>query len=205
MKWQKRDCPIQMEIDPYGSGWEDITLDICGDHHWWSVSGSLGDGFWALVESLYALYPHQIHDELEERRLTEFGYISLPKAAEFFWDHEGWGVRWKLTKESGQERDFNLTVDLEETDDDHKTFHYTVKYSDFCYAVGKAITEAVKKHGFGGFHTSVWESDVNVRHLCFLKACGMGKPDALKPSMAAKTGEAVSSFEDEIELLMFDM
>ena len=227
MKWQKRDCPIHMEIDPYGSGWEDITLDICGDHHWWSVSGSLGDGFWALVESLYVLYPHQTHDELEERRLTESdeyvadfkngeyvnlrprtekdsGYISFPKAAEFFWDHEGWGVQWKLTKESGQERDFNLTIDLEETDDDHKTFHYTVKYSDFCYAVGRAITEAVKKHGFGGFHTSVWESDVNVRHLCFLKACGMGKPDALKPSMAAKTGKAVSSFEDEVELLMFD-
>ena len=105
MKWQKRDCSIHMEIDPYGSGWEDITRDICGDHHWWSVSGSLGDGFWALVESLYALYPHQTHDELEERRLTESdeyvadfvngeyvnlrprterdsGYISLPKAAE---------------------------------------------------------------------------------------------------------------------------
>ena len=230
MKWQKRDCPIHMELVPYGSGWEDVTLDICGDHHWWSVSGCLGDGFWALVESLYALYPHQTHDEFEENRLTEKddffadfvngeyvnlrprkneeegNYISFPKAAEFFWDHEGWGVQWKLTKESGQEREFNLTIDLEETDDEHKTFHYTVKYSDLCYAVGKAITEALKKHGFGGFHTSVWESDVNVRHLCFLKACGMGNPDAVHPFDSAEKGVgAVSSFADEIELLLFDM
>jgi hypothetical protein len=235
MNWEKRDCSIKMELVPYGDGWEDITLAICGDHHWWSVSGCLGDGFWALVESLYALYPHQAHDELEQRRLTEFdefigdfqkgefvnmrpkpegytgSYISLPKTAEFFWDHEGWGVRWKLTKESGQERDFLLTIDLEETegdqsDDDHKTFHYTVRYSELCYAVGKAITEALKKHGFGGFHTSVWESDVNVRHLCFLKACGMGNPDAVHPFDSAEKGVgAVSSFADEIELLLFDM
>jgi hypothetical protein len=235
MNWEKRDCPIKMELVPYGSGWEDITLDICGDHHWWSVSGCLGDGFWALVESLYALYPHQTHDEVEERWLAEKeefiadfkngeyvnnrpipegytgGYISLPKAAEpkaaeFFWDHEGWGVRWKLTKESGQEREFKLTIDLEETDDEHKTFHYDVKYSDICYAVGKAITEAVKKHGFAGFHTSVWESDVNVRHLCFLKACGMGNPDFFKLRREKGKGEGdISSFKDEIELLLFDM
>ena len=230
MKWQKRDCPILMEIVPYGAGWEDITLDICGDKHWWSVSGSLGDGFWALVESLYALYPHQTYDRFEENRLIEEeefiadlkngeyvnmrpkpeeysgSYISLPKAAEFFWDHEGWGVRWKLTKESGQEREFLLALDLEETDDAHKTYHYTVKYSDLCYAVGKAITEALKKHGFAGFHTSVWESDVNVRHLCFLKACGMGKPDAVRSNSAAGKGEGdVSPFSDEMELLLFDM
>ena len=231
IKWRKRRCPIRMEIVPYGSGWEDITLDICGDHHWWSVSGCLGDGFWALVESLYALYPHQTYDESEQNRLTEEEdfvadfvngeytnfrqmkegetcacHLSFPKAAEFFWDHEGWGVQWKLTKESGQERDFLLTIDLEETDDAHKKFRYTVKYSDLCYAVGKAVTAALKKHGFGGFHTSVWESDVNVRHLCFLKACGMGMPDAVQPVDSAKKGEgAISSFADEIELLMFDM
>ena len=44
MKWQKRECPINMELVPYGSGWEDVTLDICGNHHWWSVSGCLGEG-----------------------------------------------------------------------------------------------------------------------------------------------------------------
>jgi len=227
MKWQKRDCPIRMEIVPYGAGWEDVTLDICGDHHWWSVSGCLGDGFGALVESLYALYPYQSYHEHEERWLTDCDeyvadykdgqyanlrprtekdsyYYTFPEAAGFYWDLEGHGVEWKLTRESGAKRDFALEIDLEE--DGKPKSHYEVRYSDFCYAVGKAITEALKKHGFAGFHTSVWESDVNVRHLCFLKACGMGAPDSMQPFESAEKGEgAVSSFAEEIELLMFDM
>ena len=68
------------------------------------------------------------------------------------------------------------------------------------------IRRTMNKHGFAGFHTSVWESDVNVRHLCFLKSCGMGHPDAMKPFEAAERGEgAISSFDEELELLMFDM
>ena len=200
MKWQKRDCPINLELVAYGAGWEDVTLDICGDHHWWSVSGCLGDGFGALVESLYALYPDQPHDEYEAHRLT------APMCAEFYWDLEGSGVAWKITRESGLAKEFNITIELRcGEEDDAMQYKYEVRYSDFCYAIGKALTEVVKKHGFAGFYASVWESDINVRHLCFLKACGMGRADTLQPSFAAKTSEAVSSFEDEIELLMFDM
>lgn len=230
MKWIKRDCPIKFELVPYGSGWEDVTLEIGGDSHWWSISGCLGDGFGALVESLYALYPYQTYDEREQKRLTEedkfeadyvngeyvnchrlpdgaTSYKSMPKTAEFYWDLEGCGVNWKLTKEFGPEKDFTLVVELSEgTEQRHKDFRYEVKYSDLCYAVGKALTEALKKHGFAGFHTSVWESDVNVRHLCFLKACGMGHPDAVQPIESAERGEgATSSFDEELELLMFDM
>lgn len=231
MKWKKRVCPISMKLDPYGSGWEDITLDICGDQHWWSVSGCLGDGFWALVESLYVLYSHQNHCEREEHRLSEEenmvgeykngdfiglkpaqegdkSYYSLPKQAQFYWDLEGHGVDWTLSRIAGNDRDFDLTIELSESDcsDNVKKSSYTVRYSDFCYAVGKAITEAVKARGFTGFHECVWESDVNIRHLCFIKACGLGKPDFFKPIPRDKDdhGES-SSFTDEIELLLFDM
>lgn len=230
MKWEKRDCPIKLELDPYGFGWEDVTLEIDGKHHWWSVSGCLGDGFGALVESLYALYPHQTYDEAEQKWLTEEDayeadfvdgeYVNyrrlpdeassgmhLPKAASFYWDHQGYGVTWTLTRESGPAKDFKLTIELQEgTDEKHTDSRYEVQYSDLCYAVGKALTEAIKKHGFAGFHTAVWESDVNVRHLCFLKACGMGCPDALKPVEFCEKGEgAVSPFEEEMKLLLFDL
>ena len=230
MKWLKRDCPIKMEIVAYGAGWEDITLDICGKHHWWSVSGCLGDGFGALVESLYALYPNQTYDNAEEHWLTECdeyvseldngqktnyrprkesdtAYFTLPKCAEFYWDLEGCGVNWKITRESGFSKDFKLTIEITEGEKDESSVsRYEVQYSDLCYAVGKALTNVVKKHGFAGFHTSVWESDVNMRHLCFLKACGMGQPEALQPAESCeKGGGAISSFSDEIELLMFDM
>lgn len=232
MKWQTRECPIKMELVPYGSGWEDVTLEIGGDSHWWSISGCLGDGFKALVESLYALYPYQTYDEHEQNRLTEEekfeadyvngeyvnyrclpddakSYRTMPTAAEFYWDLEGRGVEWKLTKEPGvgAARDFMLKLELQEgTETKHEDYCYEVKYSDLCYAVGKALTAAVKKHGFAGFHTSVWESDVNIRHLCFLKACGMGNPDAVQPfESAERGGGATSSFDEELELLMFDM
>lgn len=55
-------------------------------------------------------------------------------------------------------------------------------------------------------YASAWESDVNIRHLCFLKACGMGCPDALRPIEFCESGKgAVSSFAEELELLQFDM
>ena len=168
MKWQKRECPIHMELVPYGAGWEDITLDICGDHHWWSVSGCLGNGFGALVESLYALYPDQTHDEEEQRWLSEIddyvvenkddgievlrhrtesdrSYCSFPRSAEFFWDEEGHVVNWRLTRVPGADKDCLLTVELEESGSvgDKKSSRYEVMYSDLCYAVGRAVTEAL--------------------------------------------------------------
>ncbi len=229
MEWQKRDCPIKMEVVAYGAGWEDITLDICGKHHWWSVSGCSGDGFGALVESLYALYPYQTYDQAEEHWLSECdeyvavnnghdvtyrpredndsAYVSLPKSAAFLWDLEGRNVNWKITRESGYSKDFKLTIEIKEGDEDESSMsRYEVLYSDLCYAVGKALTDVVKKHGFAGFHTSVWECDINIRHLCFLKACGMGKPDVLQPVESNEKGAgAISSFIDELELLIFDM
>ena len=76
--------------------------------------------------------------------------------------------------------------------------------NDYGCLTGMAMTEALKLHGFTGFHESVWESDINVRHLSFLKACGMGHPDIFLP-MESKENGAVSSFADEIALLLFDM
>lgn len=230
MKWQKRKCPIKMELSAIGSGWSDVSLDICGDHHEWSVSGCLGDGVGALVESLYALYPCHVYDQREQSRIKAFdeyvgdfkngryvnlrprgssdsGFVRFPKRVEFFWDLEGAEVEWTITRESGDAKDFMLNIELKDVDDsESKTYRYDVKYSDFCYAVGKALTQVVKINGFSGFYASVWECDVNVRQLCFLKACGMGKPDAVRPVMSKddEYGD-VSSFEDEIELLIFDM
>lgn len=236
MKWQKRECPIKMEITPYGSGWEDIALEIEGDRHWWSVSGVLGDGFWSLVECLYALHAPG-NCQREEFRISDcYEYVHdcidgkfgdkrprtendkepkctshAPKTATCCWDCEGYGVTWTLTRPEEKEDDFPVTVKLEKDGIDadnpeKKTFTYVVRFSDLCYAVGKAITVAMKSHGFGGFYESVWESDINVRHLCFLKACGMGKPDFFRPLYGKEKGSgAKTSFADEIELLMFDM
>ena len=68
MNWQKRECPIKMGITPYGSGWEDIDLEIQGEHHWWSVSGCLG----TVLRNLdgIALTLDAIHARLDEDAIT---------------------------------------------------------------------------------------------------------------------------------------
>ena len=235
MNWKSRECPIAIKLVPYGAGWEDVIIDIQGDHHYYAVSGCLGNGFGALVESLYALYPGQSYSEPEERfisKVAEFSceyengkrvnvkprtsndtsFISLPTQAQFMWDEEGHGVNWTISRPDDDSHEFPVTIELEEWEDspsnpDNRVkYKYSVCYSDLCYAVGKALTEAMKSHGFTGFHVSVWESDINVRHLCFLKACGMGKPDFLIPVSGEDGGDGEkTSFSDEMELLLFDM
>ena len=233
MNWQKRDCPVKMTLVPYGAGWEDVFIDIEGNQHHYVVSGCLGDGFGALVESLYALYPQQSYCEQEKRLISaeaefvcdykdgkktnvrprtsnDLSYFIVPTKAKFTWDGEGRGVCWSIERPANEEHEFPITIELSEWDgssfDDktNKTYKYVVSFADLCYAVGKAMTEALKSHGFTGFHESVWESDINVRHLCFLKACGMGHPDAFRP-LGTKEKGVVSSFADEIALLMLDM
>ena len=238
MKWEKRDCPIKLDLKLAG-GWEDVTLEIGGDHHSWSVSGCVGDGFSALTECLYVLYPDMLHDAEEPNSTdgellikgTEYytaenkdgSYVNLQptdnpyesvftfvKRVEFTWDLEGCEVIWKIVRDSSVDKDFKLHIEIVDGSlKEPKTFRYDVQYSDMCYAVGKALTEALKKRGFGGYHYSAWEGDINVRHLCLLKACGMGHPEAVQTSAALKQpvfGEGeVSPFSDELELLLFDM
>ena len=205
MDWNKRDCPIFIRLLPGGAGWEDVIIDIHGNHHEYSVSGCLGDGFGGMVASLYALYPNQNYRGREEGFLVEEGDLCKPSQAKFIWDEEGQIVEWTLTYQSESQ----LEIHVEEKDDcSHEliaTHDYTVSYSDMCYAIGKALTEAMKVHGFTGFYESVWESDINVRQLCFLKACGLGQPDFFKPKSGPNSDNDVTSFKDEVELLLFDM
>lgn len=235
MKWEKRDCPVKIELYPYGAGWEDVIVEFGEESHSYAISGSLGDGFGALVQSLYALYPG--HDREGDRcrwlekcaDLTgdweggkwvnvrpkgpdDSSYFTVPVQTRFLWDEEGCGVNWILTRPATEDTEFPLTVELEEFSDYGPRskitgkYKHAVSYADMCYAVGKALTAAVKSHGFTGFEESVWESDVNVRHLCFLKACGMGRPDFVRPVFGKNQGDGdVSSFADEMELLAFDM
>ena len=129
----------------------------------------------------------------------------------FVWDEEDdHGVNWTISRTSNVGLDFDITLELKEWDENNMldrpvgTFSYTVSYSDFCYAVGKAITDAVKSYGFGGFGWSTYV--VNVNQLCFLKACGMGRPWAFERIFDEEHGcGEKTSFNDEMELLNFDM
>ena len=246
MNWQKRKCPISMKLMPQGSGWEEIELVIEGKCHKYYVTEVYPDGFWALVNALYVLYPRREYFLRKGRDVGDgmecidkfkdgqyictypyaqeeyavayrtcakngFVYTGNEKRVEFAWDEEDdHGVAWSISRHYSSGVDFDITLELKEWDENNMrseppgTYTYTVSYSDFCYAVGKAVTEAVKSYGFGGFAWST--SCVDVHQLCFLKACGMGKPWFFGRIMDEEhaCGEK-TSFKDEMEVLDFDM
>ena len=79
--------------------------------------------------------------------------------------------------------------------------------NDFCYAVAKAFTQLIKKHGFYGYHQSTYNQDFNMRYFLSIKSIALNNFDALEISDVKN--EHVdgwgSCFEKELELLLFDM
>ena len=89
--------------------------------------------------------------------------------------------------------------------DEKKNYTYKVRYKDFCYAVAKTCTEVLKSHGIYGYHHSTYEDDLNLQHLLFIKAVAL---DCLEIRTLTDNGDGFgesTSFEKELELLLFDM
>lgn len=96
-----------------------------------------------------------------------------------------------------------------------RSFQYTVEARQLCYAIAKAATQALKKYGFWGYHSSSGSGEcfgdsINVEQLLFIKAYALNvlKVRELKPVWRNPRnwmGADGSSFEEELELLLFDM
>jgi hypothetical protein len=101
--------------------------------------------------------------------------------------------------------DFNIKISIDINRNESKHYEYNVRYKDFCYAVAKTCTEVLKTHGIYGYHHSIYEDDMHLRYLLFIKSVALNNFEARElTDMGDKNGEA-SSFEKEIELLLFDM
>lgn len=231
MKLWKRDCPVKLEVSPSGFGWVNLTFEIGGDKYDVDVSGCLGSGIGGFIQSLYQLYggkkstpdrDHvlEVYEYIEvskggrvvERRLRgedEECYCEMPKTTSCDLDEEGHGYTISFQREFTEDSDFEVKVKVVEwghvAAENEKPVEYTVRYSDLCYALGKALTTAVKEVGFGGFCENAWNYDISLRHLCFLKATGLGHPEWVLPKYADSDSPAVSSFEDEMKLLEFEL
>ena len=228
MELHKRNCGIEMKLVPYGSGWTDVYLTICGDNHYFIISDVLGDQFDFFLNILYHMYPDNISDVYECTRIeyksaiqkysngqyitdkivdeiTEFPCVSkdIPWKSHFVWDEEGNESYWDLEREPTEDLDFTLKIGIKHND---KEFNYKVRYADFCYAVAKACTEALKKHGFCGYHQATYTQDINIRQLLFIKGIALDNLEACKLTYYEEEGEGeTSDFKKEIELLLFDM
>ena len=63
----------------------------------------------------------------------------------------------------------------------------------------------LKSHGIYGYHHSIYQDDMHLRYLLFIKSVALDNFEArVLTDMGDKNGEG-SPFEKEIELLLFDM
>ena len=223
---KKRDCGISMKLVPYGAGWTDVYLNIGEDKLYFIISSVLGDTFTDLLRILYFLHPEN-HDPENEENFIDcwWGLVEndevveiaeridkcpctirpIPKKGEFSWDEEGSASKWIIEREATLDTDFDIKISIDICRDETKHYEYNVRYKDFCYAVAKTCTEILKSHGIYGYHHSIYQDDMHLRYLLFIKSVALDNFEARAlTDMGDKNGEG-SPFEKEIELLMFDM
>ena len=224
-KLEKRDCGINMKIVPYGGGWTDVYLNIGGDDLYFIISYAFENSFTDLLGVLYYLHPENSDPEngdkyvewwcglLENDEVVKIveqaegscSVMPIPKKGEFTWDEEGAYSNWVIERDATTDSDFNIKISIDVYRKEYKHYEYSVRYKDLCYAVAKACTEVLKSHGIYGYHCSVYDDDMHLRYLLFLKSVALDNFEARElTDMGEKNGEA-SSFEKELELLLFDM
>ena len=230
----KKDCKIIMKLLPRGAGWLHMHLTIGEERMGFVISSALGDRFSRLLRLLYHLYPNNPDPEFEDdiyswEGLCEWNedkkdyeiteiinpeekrtkclsvYQEIPWKAELCWDSEGADCKWVIERTPNTDTDFNLTLHIKYSDDPNERC-YVVNYKEFCYAVTKACTEVLKQYGFMGYHQSTYEEDIPMRYFIFLKAVALDRLDILElQNVEDEKWAYTTSFEKEMELILFDM
>ena len=132
-------------------------------------------------------------------------YSELPWKAEFDWDEESAHSHWRLERTPTLDTDFMLKINIEICRNKDNKFTYEVRYKDFCYAVAKACTIALKEYGFYGYHYSIYYEDLHIRYLLFIKAVALDCMEVRKLTSHKQGKGETTSFNKELELLLFDM
>jgi hypothetical protein len=172
----------------------------------------MGDGFPALLESVYRLYPllkeYTSSSYIEEVKITQIidgdkMELWVPEKAKFYWDEEGVIIDWVISKDPFIQEEFDINIKLNIYGEEDETKEFTVSYKDFCYALAKAITQTLKKYGINGFYRGYCSADINIRQFLHIKAIALGAKDYID-IFWTKDGDC-SDLNKEIELLMLDM
>lgn len=222
---------IKMSIIPYGCGWEDVYLNIGNIELYFSLSTVEGSSTQQLLRLLYYLHPRQndplhaddlcyyygirekkdgilqigkIVDRLSDEPLP-YGFEEIPYKGSFQWNEEGAKSLWTLIRPPTYETDFLLTLQI--TLLREHTLHYTfqIPYKALCYEVAKAFTKMIQTHGLLGYHRAVYEWDMNLRHLLFIKAYALDRLEDIAYFQKEDRSCAATDFEKELRLLLLDM
>ena len=205
MELQKRDCPIKAVIEPLGAELLAVTFDFGERKLEYTPSTVMGDQFGEFVCALYTLY-HERYDGHSEWNAREYhtneNHEIQATTVKVEWDGEGTYMIIEMTKQSDGD-----TILLRSSMDYGKTYQeYSVNDKDFCYAVAKACTEAMKEFGFYGYRYSTESEPIKIHQLLFLKAYALGNMDARDLIVVDEGFDCCkTNFEKELELLLFDM
>ena len=226
LKLNKRNCNIRIRLTPCGSDFTKVQFKIDGVTNDLFLSSVMGSQFSSLLTAVYCLYEEEDFEHWHFRRRDpelkrehpskrkDGNYLAK---AEFHWDGEMYGYSTiMLIRETP-----NIFPHQDNEPDPIKISFwrrkgkiYTVDGRDLCYAVAKACTEALKKYGFKGYLKSTSGYDlgdsIDIEKLLFIKAYALGVLDVRKTKTAWEHPQGwmhaeSSSFEKEMELLLFDM
>ena len=134
---------------------------------------------------------------------TNVQVAEVPEEVNFKMDAESRMTYWKIVREKTAVRDFMISIDIHCEYDEEKDYHFDVSYRDFCLAVANGCVEALQEHGFFGWSLSSYGQEmVNLRHVIFLKAIGLGREkELMERDVTEERRGPKSNFEKEMEIL----
>ena len=206
---KKRDCDIKIKLTPSGTQFLRFEMDIQGDHLDFLPASTMGDQFGAVVSALYTLF-HEKEDMHEEWRSREHisndNHVIHTIVTKVDWDNEGDVVEIVMSRKCTVDIDYeNDLIDIEINNYDEVLKQYTVKTKDLCYAVAKACTEVLKEYGIYGYRYSTEQDYFKLHQLLYIKSFALGNFEARELISEENDWVKKTSFEKEIELLLFDM
>ena len=205
-----RECDIKIKLTPTGTQYLDCEMDILGDHLRFLPASTMGDQFGAVISALYNLfYEHDDgHSEWNNREyLSDEENVVHTAVTKVEWDNEGDVIEIvmsrKLVSDIDCENDF---IEIGFKHYDKLLRRYTVKTVDLCYAVAKACTEVLKAYGFYGYRYSTEHDYFKIHQFLYIKSIALMNFEAREFINTCEYGSVkCTSFEKELELLMFDM
>lgn len=227
LKLNKRNCNIRIRLTPCGSDYTKVQIKIGCVNKIFLLSGTMGSQFSFLLKAIYCLYEeedlkHWIFHRRGRKTIRcesdEGGKRLSRTRVDFDWDSEEHGHPITLWRENNSfmpmPKDAPDPVKIIFWRTYGKPREFTVEGRDLCYAVSKACTEALKKYGFKGYLKSSGEQylgdTIDLENLLFIKAYALGALDVRETKQSWRHPKGwmhaeASSFEKEIELLLFDM
>lgn len=207
---KKRDCDIKIKLTPSGTQYLHFEMDIQGEHLDFLPASTVGEQFGAVVSALYTLF-HENGDGHKEWHSCEYisdeNHVIHTIVTKVDWDNEGDVVEIIMSRKCTVDIDYeNDLTDIEVKNYDKVLKKYTVKTKDLCYAVAKACTEVLKEYGFYGYRYSTELDYFKLHQLLYIKSFALTNFDARElTSKSENEWVKRTSFEKELELLLFDM